>query len=157
MIIFFFIAFLIIGMVLLQESKGGGIAAMSGAQMDNVMGVRNPLRRGTAYCSIIFVLLALCINWYHARQKVTIVPDEIKIEKPAETVAPVPQAMPVAPAAPTPEVPVAPAPVEGKAVAPTEAPVPVAPQPIPGKTETGDKPVDETNNPGGEADKPAGN
>jgi len=62
-LIFFVVAFLVIGMILLQEGKGGGIAAMGGAAMDNMVGGRNPLRKMTAYFLVAFVVLVLVINY----------------------------------------------------------------------------------------------
>ncbi len=63
LIIFFFVSFLIVGLVLLQEGKGGGLTGMS-TGMDGVMGAKNPLRRMTAYLFVFFVLMAITINWY---------------------------------------------------------------------------------------------
>lgn len=63
LIIFFFVSFLIVGLVLLQEGKGGGLTGMS-TGMDGVMGAKNPLRRMTAYLFVVFVLMAVTINWY---------------------------------------------------------------------------------------------
>lgn len=63
LIVFFIVSFLIVGLVLLQEGKGGGLTGMS-AGMDGVMGAKNPLRRMTAYLFVFFVLLAVTINWY---------------------------------------------------------------------------------------------
>lgn len=62
-LIFFFVSLMIIGLVLLQEGKGGGLAGMS-TGMDGVMGARNPLRRWTAYFFVFFVLLTVGINFY---------------------------------------------------------------------------------------------
>lgn len=64
MVFFFFICFIIVGLILLQEGKGGGLAGMGGATMDGVMGVRNPLRRWTAWMSILFVMFTLGFNAY---------------------------------------------------------------------------------------------
>lgn len=63
LILFFFVAFCIVGLVLLQEGKGGGLTGMS-TGMDGVMGAKNPLRRWTAYLFVIFVLMCLGINLY---------------------------------------------------------------------------------------------
>lgn len=41
-ILFAFVSFCIVSLVLLQESKGGGIAAMGVSGMDNLVGARNP-------------------------------------------------------------------------------------------------------------------
>ena len=59
--IFFLISVFIVGLVLLQEGKGGGLTGMS-TGMDGVMGAKNPLRRLTAYLFAFFVLLCLGIN-----------------------------------------------------------------------------------------------
>ncbi len=67
MLVFFFVSFLIVGMVLLQEGKGGGLTGMS-TGMDGVMGAKNPLRRMTAYLFTLFVLMCLTINrYFHQR------------------------------------------------------------------------------------------
>lgn len=63
LVIFFFVSFLIVGLVLLQEGKGGGLTGMS-TGMDGVMGAKNPLRRMTAYLFVFFVVMAVTINWY---------------------------------------------------------------------------------------------
>lgn len=61
-IIFAFVSFCIVALVLLQESKGGGIAAMGVSGMDNLVGARNPLRKLTVIFSIIFLLIVMGIN-----------------------------------------------------------------------------------------------
>ncbi len=63
LLVFFFISFLIVGMVLLQEGKGGGLTGMS-TGMDGVMGAKNPLRRMTAYLFVFFVIMCIGINLY---------------------------------------------------------------------------------------------
>lgn len=62
-IAFFLIAFLIICTILLQEGKGGGLAAMGGAVTDSVMGAKNPLRRMTVYFFICFIAVILALNY----------------------------------------------------------------------------------------------
>jgi len=72
LIVFFLVSFLIVGLVLLQEGKGGGLTGMS-TGMDGVMGAKNPLRRMTAYLFVFFVLMAITINWYfHQRTDTTL-------------------------------------------------------------------------------------
>jgi protein translocase SecG subunit len=61
-VIFGFVAILIIGVVLLQEGKGGGIAAMGISGMDNIMGGRNPLRKITVVLALLFLLLVFGLN-----------------------------------------------------------------------------------------------
>ena len=92
MIVFFVVSFLIVGLILLQEGKGGGIAAMGGGGMDGVMGVRNPLRRWTAYFAVVFVILALGINAYVARKGTPSVPKKPDLPKPAAPVEEAPGA-----------------------------------------------------------------
>lgn len=72
-IIFFIVSFLIVGLVLLQEGKGGGLTGMS-TGMDGIMGAKNPLRRMTAYLFVLFVLLTVSINWYFHQRDEAIVP-----------------------------------------------------------------------------------
>ena len=63
MIVFLFVSVCIVGLVLLQEGKGGGLTGMS-TGMDGVMGAKNPLRRMTAVLFTFFILMCLGINWY---------------------------------------------------------------------------------------------
>ncbi len=68
LILFIFISILIVGLVLLQEGKGGGLTGMS-TGMDGVMGAKNPLRRMTAWLFVFFVILAISINvYFHWRE-----------------------------------------------------------------------------------------
>jgi protein translocase SecG subunit len=84
-IVFFIVALMIVGLVLLQEGKGGGLTGMS-AGMDGVMGAKNPLRRMTAYLFVFFVLLCLGINWYFHESGTTALPQGLEIPVPAATV-----------------------------------------------------------------------
>ncbi|MDR1535400.1 MAG: preprotein translocase subunit SecG [Planctomycetota bacterium] len=71
-IIFFLMSFFLVGLVLLQEGKGGGLTGMS-TGMDGIMGAKNPLRRLTAYLFAFFLVLTVAINWYfHQRGEVTL-------------------------------------------------------------------------------------
>ncbi|MCD8140668.1 MAG: preprotein translocase subunit SecG [Planctomycetaceae bacterium] len=72
-LIFLFLSILIVGLVLLQEGKGGGLTGMS-AGMDGVMGAKNPLRRMTAYLFTFFVVMCLAINWYFYQRVDTSIP-----------------------------------------------------------------------------------
>lgn len=78
MIVFFFVSFLIVGLVLLQEGKGGGLTGMS-TGMDGVMGAKNPLRRMTAWLFVFFVLLTISINWYFYSRGDTATPEGIEL------------------------------------------------------------------------------
>ncbi|GHV19283.1 hypothetical protein AGMMS49959_03760 [Planctomycetales bacterium] len=67
-VVFFIVAFLMICAILLQEGKGGGLASMGGAATDSVMGGRNPLRKFTAFCFAIFVIVVVGLNYANSRQ-----------------------------------------------------------------------------------------
>lgn len=61
------IAFVIVAaltsfLILLQEGKGGGLAALGGTKAASVEGVTNPIRRATGYLSAIFFLLAIILG-----------------------------------------------------------------------------------------------
>lgn len=62
-ILFVILAFLLICSILLQEGKGGGLAAMGGAMTDSVMGAKNPMRRMTVYFFICFIVVVLALNY----------------------------------------------------------------------------------------------
>ncbi|MCC8179373.1 MAG: preprotein translocase subunit SecG [Planctomycetes bacterium] len=81
LIVFFFVSFLIVGLVLLQEGKGGGLTGMS-TGMDGVMGAKNPLRKMTAWLFVLFVLLAIGINYYFHNRADTSVPTGIVLPQP---------------------------------------------------------------------------
>lgn len=98
LIVFFFISFLIVGLVLLQEGKGGGLTGMS-AGMDGVMGAKNPLRRMTAYLFVIFVLMCVFINWYFHQRVDTSLPSGLNIPVAQQPMESGPAGMPVGPAA----------------------------------------------------------
>ncbi len=78
MVIFFSLAFCLIGLILLQEGKGGGLAAAGGGAMDAVMGARNPLRRWTVYFCVALLLLILGINYHISRLSPTAVPEGLR-------------------------------------------------------------------------------
>ena len=52
------VALLMVGAVLLQESKGGGLAALGGTRAESAFGASNPLRRLTAGLAVVFFILA---------------------------------------------------------------------------------------------------
>lgn len=114
LIVFFIISVFIVGLVLLQEGKGGGLTGMS-AGMDGVMGAKNPLRRMTAYLFVFFVLMCVGINWYFHDSSGTALPQGMELPAAEATeILPVPTETP-APAEttetapPAPEAPAAPA------------------------------------------------
>lgn len=51
-------ALLLIVAILLQESKGGGLAALGGTRAESAFGASNPLRKMTTVLSIVFLVLA---------------------------------------------------------------------------------------------------
>lgn len=62
--------FVLIGMImtffiLLQEGKGGGLAALGGTKAAGVEGVTNPIRRATAYLAGLFFILAIILGIMH--------------------------------------------------------------------------------------------
>ncbi len=76
LLIFFVISLFIVGLVLLQEGKGGGLTGMS-TGMDGVMGAKNPLRRMTAYLFVAFVVMCLAINMYFHNREDTSLPSGV--------------------------------------------------------------------------------
>jgi protein translocase SecG subunit len=48
-------------LILLQEGKGGGLAALGGTKAAGVEGVTNPIRRATAYLAAIFFVLLISL------------------------------------------------------------------------------------------------
>jgi preprotein translocase subunit SecG len=61
-ILFFLAAFFLVALILLQESKGGGITAVGISGVENIIGARNPLRKLTVGFTIAFVILILAIG-----------------------------------------------------------------------------------------------
>ena len=82
LLIFFIISLCIVGLVLLQEGKGGGLTGMS-TGMDGVMGAKNPLRRWTAYFFVAFVVMCLAINMYFHNREDAALPTGLEMNRPA--------------------------------------------------------------------------
>ena len=57
-------AVLMIGAILLQEGKGGGLSALGGTQAESAFGASNPIRRMTVILSILFFLLDFTENFF---------------------------------------------------------------------------------------------
>jgi protein translocase SecG subunit len=53
---------LMMGAILLQESKGGGLAALGGTRAESAFGASNPLRRLTTVLAILFFVLASVLS-----------------------------------------------------------------------------------------------
>lgn len=138
LIVFFLVAFLIVALVLLQEGKGGGLTGMS-TGMDGVMGAKNPLRKMTAYLFVVFVLLAIGINYYFHRRGDVSIPEGVAIPEARQTLeetAPFTGPLVVPEAAGEPAessaAPATPAPAESQAApAPASAPAEPAPDASP--------------------------
>ncbi|MHC4505399.1 MAG: preprotein translocase subunit SecG, partial [Planctomycetota bacterium] len=64
-------ALLMIGAILLQEGKGGGLSALGGTQAESAFGSSNPIRRMTVVLAIIFFLLAGFLSFVSPKSKVT--------------------------------------------------------------------------------------
>jgi len=48
-------------LIMLQEGKGGGLAALSGTKASGIEGVTNPIRRATGWLAGLFFLLAVAL------------------------------------------------------------------------------------------------
>ncbi len=48
-------------LIMLQEGKGGGLAALSGTKASGIEGVTNPIRRATGYLAGLFFFLAVVL------------------------------------------------------------------------------------------------
>ena len=144
LIVFFLVSFLIVGLVLLQEGKGGGLTGMS-TGMDGVMGAKNPLRRLTAYLFAFFVLMAITINWYFHQRVDNVIPLGAEIQDNTQRVleesAPLGD-INVAPASEVPEGSLRPeaSPEAPPADAPESGSMPAAPVDAPETPEVTDKP-----------------
>ena len=62
-VMFLVVTILMIFAILLQEGKGGGLAALGGTRAEGVVGATNPIRRLTVVLAILFFLLAGFITW----------------------------------------------------------------------------------------------
>ena len=62
-VLFFIVTILMVFAILLQEGKGGGLAALGGTRAEGVVGATNPIRRLTVVLAILFFLLAGFITW----------------------------------------------------------------------------------------------
>jgi protein translocase SecG subunit len=62
-LIFVIVALFMIFAILLQEGKGGGLAALGGTQAEGVVGATNPVRRFTVILAVVFFLLAGFITY----------------------------------------------------------------------------------------------
>src|SRR5437868_15165457 len=49
-------------LIMLQEGKGGGLAALGGTKAAGIEGVTNPIRRATGYMAGLFFILAIVLG-----------------------------------------------------------------------------------------------
>jgi preprotein translocase subunit SecG len=61
-VLFVLVALIMTFFILLQEGKGGGLAALGGTKAASVEGVTNPIRRATAVLAVVFFVLAILIG-----------------------------------------------------------------------------------------------
>lgn len=83
--LFITVALLMILLILIQEGKGGGLAALGGTKAAGVEGVTNPVRKATAYLAGIFFFLAILLGWMHrpeARPRIDVNEPVIVAESP---------------------------------------------------------------------------
>src|SRR5438552_4108064 len=74
--LFVLIGFIMTFFILLQEGKGGGLAALGGTKAAGVEGVTNPIRRATAYLAGLFFILAVILGIMHKPKEGTRIGDE---------------------------------------------------------------------------------
>ena len=82
--LFLLIAVTMTFFILLQEGKGGGLAALGGTKAAGVEGVTNPIRRFTVYLAGIFFSLAIILGIMHRPDKSNFA---ASLEKNAATIA----------------------------------------------------------------------
>jgi len=61
-VLLFLVATLLVGVILLQESKGGGLAALGGTSAESAIGARTPLRKVTVYLLVIFISVIIILG-----------------------------------------------------------------------------------------------
>jgi protein translocase SecG subunit len=64
-------AVLMIGAILLQEGKGGGLSALGGTQAESAFGASNPIRRMTVILAVLFFILAGFLSFMSSRESVS--------------------------------------------------------------------------------------
>ena len=92
-------ALILIVAILLQESKGGGLAALGGTRAESAFGASNPLRRMTVVLSVIFFILAGVLSLWLAPAKPVFqgskppaaAPENPEEPKPVEATTPIPE------------------------------------------------------------------
>jgi protein translocase SecG subunit len=64
-------AVFMIGAILLQEGKGGGLSALGGTQAESAFGASNPIRRMTVVLAVLFFLLAGFLSFMSSRESLS--------------------------------------------------------------------------------------
>lgn len=70
MVVHFFVAFILIAVILLQAGRGGGFAEMFGGAAQNALGTRASafLTKATTICAVIFIFTSLTMAVLSARK-----------------------------------------------------------------------------------------
>jgi len=92
-------ALILVVAILLQESKGGGLAALGGTRAESAFGASNPLRRMTVVISVVFFVLAGVLSLWLAPAKPIFkgskppapAPEKPGEGKPVEATIPIPE------------------------------------------------------------------
>ncbi len=148
-IVHVFVCLFLVGVVLLQSGRSGGMGVLSGAATQTVFGGRGAsgfLAKATSACAMLFMLTSASLAYMstsgrdplarRARNSgaLTAPVTPRPATPPAPTAVPIPAPTPAAPAAPAPAAapaaPTAPAPAAAPA-APAPAAAPAAPAPAP--------------------------
>ncbi|MFH0938498.1 MAG: preprotein translocase subunit SecG [Planctomycetota bacterium] len=144
--LFVVIAVLMTFLILLQEGKGGGLAALGGTKAAGVEGVTNPIRRATAWLAGIFFFIAILLGVLSKPE-----PSADFFESNAESPPKTEAQTGTEASAPKPAAPIAPVqiPVKTPEASTPKPAAPIAPVQIPAKTPEATKPTDKS------AEKPA--
>jgi len=124
LVLFVVVALLMTFLILLQEGKGGGLAALGGTKAAGVEGVTNPIRRATGYLAAMFFVLAIVLAAMHRPDKTGFKGEEASAagtEKKVDALAaPNMGGAPITPVAPMAPAPAGPAPILEKKVEPAK-------------------------------------
>ena len=66
-VLYTLVALLLVGAILIQEGRGGGLSALGGTRAETAFGASNPVRRLTVVLAVIFFLLAGAMSWWLPR------------------------------------------------------------------------------------------
>ncbi len=144
-VIYIVAGILMVGAVMLQEGKGGGLAALGGTRAETAFGSSNPVRRLTVVLAVVFFVIAAGLSYYIGRGgtvgNIVTKPAKPAIPAPGYE-APVPAEVPAdaapAEAAPAEAAPAEAAPAEADVDAPAEAAAEEAPEGAAGEADNGE-------------------